>query len=225
MSILKRFTTIMSSNINAMLDKMEDPAKMVDQLMRDLTKNLSEVKAETAAVMAEESRAGRQVSECREDIAKYTNYAEKAVLAGNDGDARKFLEEKNKKQTQLAALETAYNVAKDNAGKMRQMHDKLQAQIAELDSKRASIKAATAVAGLQDKVNKMTSSVDSASINKFNEMEEKANKMLDTAAAMAELNKPKDDISDLERKYASEQPTSAVDDELAALKAKLNSGN
>ena len=57
MSILSRFKDIMSSNVNALLDKMEDPAKMVDQILRNLKDDLQEVKDETAGVMAEEKRA------------------------------------------------------------------------------------------------------------------------------------------------------------------------
>ena len=52
--ILSRFKTIMEANINALLDKAEDPVKMADQLARDLEKDLGEVKAETVSVMAEE---------------------------------------------------------------------------------------------------------------------------------------------------------------------------
>ena len=59
MGILQRFKDIMSANMNAMLDKAEDPVKMVDQYMRDLESDLGKVKAETAAVMAEEKRTKR----------------------------------------------------------------------------------------------------------------------------------------------------------------------
>lgn len=52
--ILSRFKDIMSSNINALLDKVEDPMKMIDQYLRNLESDLGKVKAETAAVMAEE---------------------------------------------------------------------------------------------------------------------------------------------------------------------------
>ena len=48
MGILTRFTDIMKSNINALLDKCEDPAKMIDQTLRDLREDLAEVKKETA---------------------------------------------------------------------------------------------------------------------------------------------------------------------------------
>ena len=56
MAILERFADIIKANINDLLDKCEDPAKMIDQYLRDLTEDLAEVKKETAAVMAEETR-------------------------------------------------------------------------------------------------------------------------------------------------------------------------
>ena len=63
MSILKRFKDIMAANINALLDKAEDPAKMAEQYLRDLKEDFAKVKAETAAVMAAETRAKRELDE------------------------------------------------------------------------------------------------------------------------------------------------------------------
>ena len=57
MTILTRFKDIMSSNINALLDKAENPEKMIDQVLRNLNKDLGAVKAETASIMAQEQRA------------------------------------------------------------------------------------------------------------------------------------------------------------------------
>ena len=56
MGIISRFKDIMASNINALLDKAEDPEKMIDQTMRNLNKDLAKVREETAAVMADEQR-------------------------------------------------------------------------------------------------------------------------------------------------------------------------
>ena len=94
MGILTRFKDIMSANINALLDKCEDPEKMIDQYMRNLESDLGKVKAETASVMAEETRCKRELDECTADVAKYQSYAEKALRAGNEADARTFLEKK-----------------------------------------------------------------------------------------------------------------------------------
>ena len=91
MGIIARFRDIMAANINALLDRAEDPEKMIDQLMRNLASDLAEVKEETAAVIAEEKRTEREMNECSKEIAELTSYAMKAVQAGNDGDARKFL--------------------------------------------------------------------------------------------------------------------------------------
>ena len=93
-NILKRFTDIMSANINALLDKAEDPAKMVDQYIRDIESDLGNVKAETAAVMAAEKKAKRDLDENAQEMEKLTRYAEKALRAGNENDARVFLEKK-----------------------------------------------------------------------------------------------------------------------------------
>ena len=68
--ILSRFKDIMSSNINALLDKVEDPMKMIDQYLRNLESDLGKVKAETAAVMAEETKSKRELDECIDSINK-----------------------------------------------------------------------------------------------------------------------------------------------------------
>lgn len=221
MSILTRFRDIMSSNVNALLDKMEDPAKMVDQLLINLNSDLGKVKAETAGVMAEEQRTRRALDECDEEIKKMAAYAEKAVLAGNDDDARKFLTKKNQAESSKAQMQQSYDAAAANAQKMRQMHDKLVSQIDELNSRRQSIKAKVAVAKTQERINKLGSSVDSAnsSMDAFSRMEDRANKMLDEANAMAELNTKEDSVADLKIKYDTN--AGDVDDELASLKAKM----
>lgn len=227
MGILERFKTIMSSNINALLDKAEDPEKMIDQILRDLDKDLRNVKSETASIMAEEKRAKRELDDCKEDIAKMEDYAMKALKNNNEDDARKFLEEKKKFEEKLETLEKGYELAEQNAIKMKEMHSKLVEDINELNSRKANIKAKMAVAKTQEKINEIGKSASGAagSISAFERMEEKANKALDEAEAMNELNKPNDDdISELTRKYDTKDTTD-VDDELAKLKAKLNEEN
>lgn len=222
MGILTRFKDIMASNINALLDKAEDPEKMIDQCLRNLNSDLGKVKAETASIMAEEQRSKRELDECTSEINKMQNFAVKALEAGNEDDARKFLEKKSSLANKQAGLQESYNIASANATQMREMHDKLVNDINELESRKDMIKGKMAVAKTQDRINKIGSSVSSAndSISAFDRMEAKANKMLDSANAMAELNRgAKDDIADLTSKYANS--ASEVDDELAALKASL----
>ena len=121
MGIISRFKDIMSANINALLDKAEDPSKMIDQYLRNLESDLGKVKAETAAVMAEETRCKRQLDECTAEINKYQNYAMKAVQAGNDDDARKFLAKKAELAERLASLQKNLDLANANAAKMERL--------------------------------------------------------------------------------------------------------
>ena len=226
MGIISRFKDIMSANINALLDKAEDPEKMIDQYLRDMESDLGKVKAETAAVMAEETRCKRQLDECTAEMDKYQKYAEKAVLAGNDEDAKQFLAKKAQLATQQANLQQAYDVASANATKMRQMHDKLCKDIAELNSRKDSIKAKIAAAKTQEKINKLGASVEGVkgSMSAFDRMEAKADNMLDKANAMADLNSSAEDnsLDDLAAKYDSTSASApAVDDELEALNAKM----
>ena len=214
----------MSANINALLDKAEDPAKMIDQYMRNLESDLGKVKAETASVMAEESRSKRLVDECNDEIAKMQTYAEKAVVAGNDADARQFLTKKSQLVEKQASLAQAYSMAAANAGKMKEMHDKLCKDIDELRERKETIKAKVAVARTQETLNKIGESVAGAqdNLSAFDKMEAKADRMLDEANAMAELNKTAEqaDLDDLAKKYDT-QASPGVEDELAEMKAKL----
>lgn len=223
MSILKRFSDIMSSNINALLDKAEDPVKMVDQLLRNLNDDLNKVKAETASVMAEETRAKRELSDCENEVNKLLSYAKRAVDAGNDEDARVFLLKKATLNEKLEALKSKCNIASSNAEKMKEMYSKLTSQIEDLNERRNTIKAKMAAAKMQERLNKLGSSVNSSksSLDSFSRMEEKANRMLDEANAMAELTSSNEDEAyELMNKYDSKN--SSVEDELAALKGVIN---
>lgn len=225
MSILKRFKDIMASNVNALLDKAEDPEKMIDQYLRDLENDLSKVKAETAAVMAEEKKAQREMDENEEDIAKMISYAEKALLSGNEEDAKVFLNKKIILEGKRETLSAALQAASSNAQQMGEMHDKLEKDIISLREKKQSIKSKLAVAKTKERLNKIGSSYDNAqgTLSAFDRMEQNADRMLDEANAMAELNQPKrDETEDLMKKYdAASSSDKGVNDELAAMKAKL----
>jgi len=223
--ILERFKTIMSSNINALLDKMEDPEKMIDQYLRDMEKDLGSVKAETVAVMAQESAAKRKVAECEDEIKKMESYAKKALQAGNEADARMFLEKKESIRIKLESLEKEKMIAVENSLKMREMHDKLTSDIQKLNAKRNEIKAKIKMAKSAEKINSMTSSTGiSGKMDSFNSIEEKVDRMLDEANASIELNSPKkDEVDDLMKKYDSgeSESSSAVDEELERLKKEM----
>ena len=224
MGIISRFKDIMSANMNALLDKCEDPEKMIDQYLRDLQEDLGKVKSETAAVIAEEKAAKRKLDECDEEITKVDKYARKAVAAGNDNEARQFLGRKSELTQERAALEQNYNICVENSAKMREMTKKLESDIQDLRGRQATLKAKLAVAETKKKLNNVGGSGKDAGarLAAFDRMEDKVNRMMDEADAMEELNQqPSDSIDALAAKYEDSETDVAVDDELAKLKAEM----
>jgi len=222
MGILARFNDIIKANINAVIDKMEDPSKMIDQYLLNMMDDLAEVKRETANVMAEETRTKRLVDKNKEETNHYEDLAKKALLAGNEEDARVFIGKKKQLESYGEGLNAAFVAAQENARKMRELHDKLTSDIAELSARREMIKAKVAVAKTQDTINDLASTTEKAqgAMDAFNRMENKANKMLDQANAMAELNtQPVDEAKSLEEKYSNNSVS--VDAELSKLKSEL----
>ncbi len=222
MGILNRFKDIMSANINAILDKCENPEKMIDEYMRQVVEQLAEVKKETAGVMAEEKRTKRELDENDEQVEKYDALARKALKAGNEEDAKVFLGKKQEFVNNGLDLEKSYEVAKANATKMREMHDKLTEDVRELEQRRKNVKSKVAVAKTQQKLNKVAGTMNTASnsMRAFEKMEQKADNMLDVANSTAELNSDyNEELENLENKYNN--PSSNVDEELEKMKKEM----
>ena len=197
---------------------------MIDQYLLDLRESLAEVKKETAGVMAEEARCRRAYEENQRDVEKYEGLAKRALSAGSEEDAKVFLAKKLELETKGADLKKIYDTARENADKMRQMHDKLVGDINSLETRKAAVKAKVAVAKTQEKVNEITSGAEKASgtMEAFERMEAKADQMLDQANAMTELNAKKNDTAEsLADKYEKAGSTAEVDDALAKLKAEM----
>lgn len=221
-NILSRFGSIMSANINALLDKAEDPEKMIDQNLRELREDLAEVKEQTAGVMADEKAAARKLEECKKHIADCEIAQVNAVKAGDDDGARAIISEKLRYQGNLPSLQQTYDVAHANSEKMKAMYNKLVGDINQLESRKDAIKGKIAVAKATEKVNKMTSNASKAnsSIEDFDRWEDRANKMLDKANAETELNQQDIAAEDYVTKY-KDSTDFDVEAELAKTKASL----
>lgn len=221
MGVFARIKDIVKSNVNSMIDKAEDPEKIVNQTLRDAEKELAEVKKHTAAVMANKDSAYRQLQSCQNRISQYEQAAEAAVAAGNDQDALVLLQSKDKLAEQLAGYQENYQVALQDAEKMRAMYQKVSQQVSELQGRAAMIKGKAATAKAREHASKMTAGAGSAASQEaFDRMEAKANEQLDRAAAMEALNQIGNADEDLLNKYSSGSTTSAAQ-QLAAMKARM----
>jgi len=230
MGILSRFTDIMSANINALLSKAEagNADKLLEKYLKDAKENLGQVKAETAAVIAEETGLARKLADNEAQCDKYENYAMAAVKSGNDDDAKKFLTYKNRLETERDELSSQYSRAKDNSDKMRQLLKKLSDDINATEDKLTELKQKLTVAKQQEKTNKLADKFGTNPLSGVDSLFDAVQKRVDAADAVAALNKEfvkeTNDVEDLAKKYdatTQECKTSKVEDQLAMLKASL----
>lgn len=225
MGIFERIGDILGSNINAILDKAEDPVKMANYYLEQYMKDLAECKADTATIMAQTAARKREMDQAKADVDKLTAMATNALKAGNEDDARTILVRKASAQQTLDTATKNYEVAKQQEQKMVEVYNKLVDNITVCRAKVQNIQATSALAKNQQKVAGIMAKYGSGSTgaDKLARAEEKAMAKLDTAEAMCALGVEESDGLDLEAKYGF-AGTAAVDDELAKMKAELGLG-
>lgn len=219
MSIFARFSDVVRSNINALIDKAEDPEKMADQIIIDLEKMQREATEGVAGLIADEKRLKRLVEQNKAEIEKWETRAMDSLKRGDEAMAREALLQKQKFE---ADFETYYqqheaqvaqvNTFKDN---LRQLNEK----IGEAKRRRDTLVARSKAAKTQSTMTKAMSSSASADIlGKLDKMEEKVQHKEATVEAFTELNLGED----VESRFKEVEKHKSVDDELAALKEKLS---
>jgi phage shock protein A len=123
MGIFTRFRDIISSNINAMLDRAEDPEKLIKLMIREMEDTLVEIKAACAGVIADRKKTGRRLEEVQDRERHWDNRARLAVRKGRDDLAREALVEK-RRFTRMA--EGFQGEMTEQDGLINQYHDDIQ---------------------------------------------------------------------------------------------------
>ncbi len=113
MSILGRLSTLVKSNVNDLIDKMQDPAKEIDQLVLDMEDSLAQARGEVAGCMAEEKRLLRQSEQLAAEAKTWEEHAARAVQTGDDALAKEAL--RRKAQKEADRLETDRAAAEQRA--------------------------------------------------------------------------------------------------------------
>lgn len=105
MGVFTRLSDIISSNINAMLDKAEDPEKLIRLMIQEMEDTLVEIKASCAGVMATKKRAQRELEEVLTRAQQWGEKAQLAVKKGREDLGREALIEKRRHRERASALE------------------------------------------------------------------------------------------------------------------------
>lgn len=218
MGILDRISTIAKSNINAMLDAAEDPAKMLDQLTRDMRDGIAQSRTEVAKMIADEKELQANAERSQQLADEWQKKAELAMQKGSEDLAREALHRKidyanNAKvyQDQWTAQHQAVEKAKADLHELEEKYDGAVRNREALLARHRRAQAQSQVA----KVSAAMNSFDPAS--QLGRMEERIR--LEEARAQASTELSHDTTED---RFAQLSQDSAIEDELAKLKTKVS---
>ncbi|MFD2212161.1 PspA/IM30 family protein [Metabacillus endolithicus] len=216
--LFKRVKTVVDSELNSLLDKAEDPVKMLDQFMREMESDIREAETAIAKQIANEKMLQKKYEDAKKMVQKRDEQAIQAIEAGNDDLARRALEDKKIHQQTLDTLKESYERAKLDSDSLRKKLDEMKAEYNEMKLKKDSLKARAESAKTRTKINRTLSGIgNDESKRGFERMEEKVLQYEAEAETSEDLRSSNRSLDD---EFAALEKND-VDDELAALKKKL----
>jgi len=219
MGIFSRFSDVVRANINALIDRAEDPEKMANQIILDLEKMQREATQAVAATIAEEKKLKQLVEQNRAEMEKWEARAVESLKRGDEGMAREALAQKQKFEADFETFSRQHQAQVEQVNTLKENLRQLNEKIDEAKRRRDALIARNRAAEAQSTISQaMSSSTTSDVLGKLDKMEEKVRQKEATAEAYTELNQE----DDLESRFKEAEKKKSIDDELAALKEKLN---
>ncbi|TFJ93886.1 PspA/IM30 family protein [Lentibacillus salicampi] len=215
----KRVSTVVGSELNAMLDKAEDPVKMLDQYIRDMESDIREVESAVSKHVANEKMLKRKRDDAQAKVKKRQDQAEQAIEADDEDLAKRALEDKAEHQNQAELLQESWEQANKDSNSLREKLDEMKKEYQQMKLKKDSLQARAETAKTKTKMNRTMSAIGSDESKKgFERMEEKVLQYeaeADTSEDFSQESRTLDDEFDKLNNHRD------VDDELAELKKKI----
>ncbi|WJH34990.1 PspA/IM30 family protein [Paenibacillus aurantius] len=223
MGIFKRLRDLTAASINDLLDKAEDPVKMLNQFLRDMEQDIMDAEAAVAKQIAVEKKFKQQYEEAEEMVQKRQTQAEKALEQGNEDLARRALQDKKEHQTRYDEMKNQYAIAKENADRLRSQLSEMKDEFNKMKNKKDLLVARAEAAKAQKSINQAMSGfgTDNAARG-FDRMSDKVAQLEAEAQASNELRSSNRSLDD---ELSKLDQNDGVEDELAALKAKVANKN
>ncbi|GGO72213.1 phage shock protein PspA [Bowmanella pacifica] len=220
MGIFSRFTDIVNSNINALLDKAEDPEKMVRLIIQEMEDTLVEVRSTSAKTIANKKEISSQISKLEHQANDWQAKAELALSKERDDLARAALVEKKKAAEHAQALSKELQLVEDQIAKLQSETAQLQEKLADAKARQKAIilRQKTAESRLEVKRTLDSSKVDDA-MGRFERYERKID---DLESQIEAYDMGQKTLAD---EFAALEAGDKIDDELAELKKKMNKKN
>lgn len=220
MGILERMSRLIRANVNDLIDKAEDPEKMIDQILRDMQTNIGTARSQVAAMIAQEKELEADLNETKQLSTEWGAKAQRAVDAGKDDLAREALRRKRDNDENSKVYETQFATQKQTVDKLkaqlRQLESKYQSTLSQRDSLIARQKRAKAT----KQVAEYTSSLSPLDASgELERMERKIRSNEAQAAALSEM-----DASSFDTQFDELDYDVDIEKELEALKAGNTDG-
>lgn len=218
MSIFSRLADIVNANLNSILDKAEDPAKMVRLIIQEMEDELVRERSNLARFLAEKKDLVRQTERHQAHIADWQQKAELALSREREDLARAALLEKNKQTEQLAALQHEQDIVTASIDKLSAAINALEAKLVDARSRQQAMQLRERSA--QSRINvqeRVRHSETASAIDKFERMERK----IDDLEAKADVYQHGRN-QDLQQSFAELAVDDAISQELAKMKAKMH---
>lgn len=216
MGIFSRFTDIINSNINSILDKAEDPEKMVRLIIQEMEETLVEVRTQSAKLIADKKELSRRVERLHLEAEDWEGKAEVALSKGREDLARAALKEKSSAEEATMALETNLEVIDINLDKLSGDIGLLQQKLGDAKTRQKALIVRSRTAQSRMGVKRQLHDVDiDEAMSRFDRYERKIDDLEGEVEAYDLGQKTlSDEIGELEN-------DERIDEALAKLKAKM----
>ncbi|MBV9174909.1 MAG: PspA/IM30 family protein [Chloroflexi bacterium] len=216
MGILDRVSTLLRANINDLIDRAEDPEKVVKQLVADMNSQLVQVKTQVAASIADEKQLYQRYQDNQAKANDWQQRAELAVEKGQDDLAREALMRRNSFQQTADGFKAQYDEQAKQVETLKDALRQLEAKIQDAQTKQDLLIARSRRAKAETQIRTTLSGMDqSSALGSFQRIEEKVSQQEARAAALGEL-----DQDTMEHRFQLMQQESDLDKQLAELKVK-----
>jgi len=214
MKTLKRFKNIISSNVNSVLDSIEDPEKMVQLMIHDLENSIRETKQALREKKSEMTSTAEQIKEKQEQVKRWEQRAHLSVQEGKDTLAKEALAEKKRTLETIEQLKDNLDTLETIIASEEASMTKLNAKFADIKAKKASLIARAQHAQQKSKINETLRESDSVDFSdKLHDLESKIEDMEQKVGV--------DDDHSSEKAFKDLERNKEVESELAALKASM----
>ncbi len=218
MGLLDRVGTLVRANLNDLLDRAEDPEKVLKQLILDMNNELIKVKTQVAASIADEKLLHRRYEENQKLASEWQAKAEMAVRKGDDDLAKQALGRRNTYQQTADGFKKQWETQSAQVDQLKEALHKLESKIQEADAKKDLLIARARRAKAETKIRETMAGIDTTSaMSRFEQMEDRVEEQEARADAAREL-----DSDTLEERFAELESETELDTDLAALKAKMS---